>query len=410
MADLAQAARHVPAHVPRDLVLDCPIALRKVVNENVFETMIPKVHEGPAVFWCPDIYPDGTGGWVVRKVEDLREVYDDDDLFTKKGFSSFSKMIGETWDVVPTELTGEKHAKFRRVLNPIFSPAKMAALDVQVRERAKQYIGAFKDRGTCDFVNEMAVPYPVTIFLDLLGLPEDQMPQFLAWERDLLRPPNMEERIKGTRAVKAYLLDAIEQRRKHPTDDLISQALTLEIDGEKWSDEEVFGYCFNLYVGGLDTVSANLGLHVYHLATHLDQQRELREAPDRLALSQAIEEMLRAYAAVTTFRTCTRETDFRGVKMMPGDKIAMSTALTARDPEAWDQPQEVRFDRKPNHLTFGSSTHRCLGMHLARRELQVALSEMLTTLPEFRLDPDKPAPFWMGSIIQLEELPLVWSA
>src|SRR3546814_20574478 len=79
--------------------------------------------------------------------------------------------------------------------------------------------------------------------------------------------------------------------------------------------------------------------------------------------------MMRAYAAVTTFRTVTRETEFKGVKMMPGDKVAMSTAITSRDPEAWTNPHEVDFNRKPGHLAFGSSSHRCLGMHLARREL-----------------------------------------
>jgi cytochrome P450 len=402
-----QPTRAVPGHIPPHLVLDCPIAARKIVYENVFETMIAKAHrEQPPIYYCTNIYPDNTGGWVVRKAEDLKELYADDDLYTKKGFSSFSKMIGEDWDVVPTELTGEKHAAFRRVLNPVFAPAKMAALDNQVRDRARQYIAAFKDRGSCDFVEEFAVPYPVSIFLDLFGLPQEETRQFLAWEADLLHTPDMQARIKATREVEAYLLDAINQRRTKPTDDLISQALTYEVNGQKWTEMEVFGYCFNLFVGGLDTVTANIGLHLYHLATHLDQQAELRADPKKLPI--AIEEMLRAYAAVTTFRTCTQETEFRGVKMMPGDKIAMSTALTGRDPEAYEAPDEVRFDRKPTHLTFGGSSHRCLGMHLARRELQIALAEMLSELPEFRLDPKQQVPFWMGNIIQVKKLPLVW--
>jgi cytochrome P450 len=134
----------------------------------------------------------------------------------------------------------------------------------------------------------------------------------------------------------------------------------------------------------------------------------LRADPSKLTL--AIEELMRAYAAVTTFRTVTRETEFRGVKMMQGDKIAMSTPLAARDPEAWDKPDEIRFDRKPTHLSFGSSTHRCLGMHLARRELLIAQQEMLAMLPEFSLDPAQQVPFWLGSIRQVQKLPLVWQA
>jgi len=397
----------IPAHIPAELVLPCTIADRTVYHENIFETKLPQEHVGkPAVFWCPDIYPDKTGAWVVRRVEDLKEVYADDDLFTKKGFSGFSRMIGEDWDLVPTELTGEQHAKVRRVLNPVFAPQKMFALDEVVRKRARTLIAAFKDRGHCDFVSEFAVPFPVTIFLDLFGLPQSEMQKFLDWEYALLHGNDMQARMQATREVKAYLLDAIAQRRQQPREDWISYALNYEHDGAPWPLEMVYGYCFNLFVGGLDTVTANIGLHLYHLATHPEQQEMLRAEPAQLTL--AIEEMLRAYAAVTTFRTVTRETEFRGVKMLPGDKIAMSTALTGHDPDAWENPGEVRFDRRPSHLTFGSATHRCLGMHLARREMLIAEQEMLASLPSFRIDPARQVPFWMGPIIQARSLPLVW--
>ncbi|HEX4095151.1 MAG TPA: cytochrome P450, partial [Caulobacteraceae bacterium] len=140
--------------------------------------------------------------------------------------------------------------------------------------------------------------------------------------------------------------------------------------------------------------------------SHPDQQAELRA--DRSKLKMAVEELLRAYAGVTTFRTVTQETVFGGVKMMPGDKVAMSTTLSGRDPQAWESPNELRFDRKPRHLSFGGSSHRCLGIHLARQELQVAIDEMLTDLPEFVIDPKQPVPFWLGSIIQVQKLPLIW--
>src|SRR3546814_13607408 len=109
----------------------------------------------------------------------------------------------------------------------------------------------------CDFFKEFAVPYPVSIFLDLLGLPIDRMAEFLEWEWALIHAPDIDDRAAGVRAVKAYLLDAIEERRRRPTDDLISSALNLEVDGKKLRPIEVFGQCFNLYLGGLDTVSEN---------------------------------------------------------------------------------------------------------------------------------------------------------
>jgi cytochrome P450 len=398
----------IPAHVPADLVMDCPIAERKVVFENVFETKITPEHiNKPPVYWCPDIYPDGTGGWIVRRVDDLKVIYADDELFTKKGFSGFSAMIGETWNLVPTELTGETHKKVRKVLNPVFAPQKMFALDDVVRARARDLIAKFKDRAACEFISEFAVSFPVSIFLDLFGLPQDQTAQFLAWEQDLLHSTDMALRIKATHEAKAYLLDAIEQRRHTPTDDLLTYALSYELDGEPWSNDMVFGYAWNLFVGGLDTVTANLGLHIWHLARHPEQQAELRADPSKLTL--AIEEMMRAYAAVTTYRTVTRDTEFCGVAMKTGDRIAMSTAISARDPDAWPDPDMIDFARKPAHLAMGSSSHRCLGMHLARRELIIATELLLAELPEFRLDPDKPVPVWLGNIIQCKELPLVWT-
>lgn len=397
----------VPAHVPADLVFDCPIADRRVYDENVFETKIAPYHQlVPPVFWSPNIYPTGEGGWVVRKVSDLKDVYADDDLFTKRGFSGFSKLIGEDWDLVPTELTGSTHKKVRKELNPVFAPQRMFSLDEVVRNRAIKLVDAFKSRGSCDFVAEFAVPFPVSIFLDLFGLPQEEVGQFLAWEHALLHGTDMAARIEATRATKAYLLAAIEDRRREPRDDLISQAIDYQYDGQPWTNEMVFGYCFNLFVGGLDTVSANIGLHIWHLATHPADQEALRSDPSKLTL--AIEEMMRAYAAVTTFRTVTREIEFRGVKMMPGDKVAMSTALTSRDPEAWPDPNKVDFDRRPGHLAFGSSTHRCLGMHLARRELIIGIETMLSELPPFRVDSEAKVPMWLGSIIQCRALPLIW--
>src|SRR3546814_648016 len=186
---------NIPDHVPAELVMDCPVATRTTLNENVFETKLAPLHETtPPVYWCPNIYPDGSGGWIVRRVDDLKEVYADDDLFTKKGFSSFAKLIGEDWDLVPTELTGETHTKVRKVLNPVFAPQKMFALDGAVRGRARELVGAFKDKGRCDFVKEFAIPFPVSIFLDLFGLPQEEVEQFLTWETALLHSPNMQVR------------------------------------------------------------------------------------------------------------------------------------------------------------------------------------------------------------------------
>ena len=171
------------------------------------------------------------------------------------------------------------------------------------------------------------------------------------------------------------------------------------------TDDEVLGFAFNLFIGGLDTVSTNLGLQFWHLATHPDDQARLRANPS--LIPDAIEEMLRAYAAVSTFRTVANPVEVNGVTMMPGDKVIMSTTFAGRDPAAWEDPQEVRLDRKPQHISFATGPHLCLGLHLARRELNFAIERFLAEVPPFRLAPHAEMEFHLG-LIQPLSLPLVW--
>jgi len=404
----AQTAPVAPEHVPPELIRPYPLLDRKYVSENPWDDLAVKVHQGPPIFWATNVYPGGVPGWVVRRAEDLRAIYTDNEHFVKRGFSRVAAMIGETWQVIPTELDPPDHAAFRNALNPVFSPRRMGALDDAVWTRAREIIDTFKTRGECEFVEEMSLPYPISIFLDLLGFPQELMPQFLVWENTLLHSNDNIARAEAVRAVKDYILGEIEARRRNPGDDLISQALEFEVWDRKWSADEVFGHCFNLYLGGLDTVSSNLGIHIHHLATHPEDQAWMRANPGKLV--PAIEELLRAYAAVTTWRICDKEIALGGVTMKPGDRIAMATTLAARDPEDYDGPSDVRFDRKPSHLTFGFGPHRCLGAHLARRELQIGLQEVLAAIPTFRVKEGADIRFFTGNVIHLQSLPLVWES
>jgi cytochrome P450 len=397
----------LPDHVPPELARPFALTPRKVVHQNPYTDIIPELHRGPAIFYGTDIFPGpGGGGWVIRRAEDLKSVYDNTIDFVKKGNGQYASMVGESWDVIPTELDPPRHTAFRKALNPVFSPKNMNALDSLVTERAQTYIAKFKDRGRVEFVKEFAIPFPVSIFLDLLGLPQGRMDQFLEWEFSLLHTNDLGMRIAAIRAVKALLLDEIKKRRNNPGDDLISNACRMQVDGQPWSDEEVFGHCFNLFLGGLDTVSANVGLHFYHLATHPEHQRELRSDPSKLEVGMS--ELLRAYSAVTTLRICAKEIKIHGVTIKPGDRVAMPTPLGSNDPEAFEAPTEVRLDRRPAHLTFGYGPHRCLGAHLARRELQISITEMFRAIPEFKLEPGFDVPFFLSNIIHVDELPLVW--
>jgi len=363
------------------------------------------VHDGPDIFYAPHAYPGATPAWIVRRMEDLRKIYFDTETFSSKDFSPFAKLIGETWTNLPAEIDPPDHAKYRAFVNPLFTPAAMAKLENKIRGYAVDYIEGFRESGNCEFMSDFAFEFPIKVFLELMDFPLSNTKQFLEWETGLLHSLDLETIATATRNVVGFLREEIEARRKQPRDDMISYALSVEIEGRKLNDDELVGFAFNLFIGGLDTVSTNMGLHFLHLARNPQDQVFLRENPKRIP--HAIDEMMRAYAAVTTFRTCTKETEFGGVKMMPGDKVAMSTTLAGRDPEAFPKPEEIRFDRSPRHVSFGFGPHMCVGMHLAKREMRIAIEEFVTRIPEFRVKSDHEIEYHLG-MIQPVTLPLVW--
>lgn len=399
-------SKPLPSNVPPELAMEFPLTTRVVSYTNPFTETIPKIHEGPDIFWGTNIFPGPSGGWVIRRQEDLIKVYENTTDYIKKGNAEFSTMIGEDWDVIPTELDPPKHTMFRKALEPVFSPKKMAELESKVAGRADEFIDKFKNKGEVEFIKEFATPFPCTIVLDLLGLDCARLDEFLGWEYDLLHTDNMQARQQAIRTLKAFLMEEIADREKSPKDDLITNALNMEADGRKWTREEVFGHCFNLFIGGLDTVTANLGHHFHHLATHLDDQKTLRDNPGQIGL--AVLELMRAYGTVTSMRICANDIVVNGVTIKKGDRVAMSTPLASNDPEVYEAPHEVRLDRRPVHMSLGHGIHRCLGAHLARRELNVAIKEMLAALPEFTLKPGFKVPYLMSNVLHVQELQLVW--
>jgi cytochrome P450 len=401
-----QPSATIPAHVPSELVQAYPLVLGATTTENPFDRIVPELAAGPEVVYATNIYPGGSPAWVFRRAEILRAIYKDTEHFSSKGFSPFSMLIGDSWSQVPVEYDPPEHAKYRNLINPLLAPQRMAALEGNVRRYARAYIDRFKDRGACEFMSEFAFEFPIAVFLDLMGLPQSDVKQLLAWEMKLLHEPDMAEVARAVAEVKGYLIEKMAERRKQPADDFITFAVTARVDDRPLTEDELIGLTFGLYIGGLDTVSTNMGLHFRHLAEHQDHQAELRANPGKIPL--ATEELLRAYAAVTTFRTCVKETEVAGIRVMPGDKVAMTTTLAGRDDRKYDNPNEIRLDRGPQHETFAFGPHRCVGMHLARRELHVGMEEFFVAIPQFRIAPDARIVSELGAMIQPKTLPLVW--
>ena len=295
------------------------------------------------------------------------------------------------------------------VLNPMFSPSRMARLEDRIRQYARDLLFEMRPKGRCEFVADFAFEFPIRVFLELMGLPQDNVVQFLEWEHAILRSQTIEPVAAAMKAVTVYLSEQCEQRRREPKDDLLTLGVQAEVEGRRLTEDELKGFCFNLFVGGLDTVSTNLSAHFRHLAENPDHQQFLRANPERIP--DAIDELMRAYAAVTTLRVCTKEIEVGGARMLPGDIVLMPTFLAANDPETFPNPEVVDLARKPRHVSFGYGPHLCIGMHLARREMRIAMEEALAILPQFSIKPGAEiVSYFSIAPIGPVALPLVWDA
>jgi cytochrome P450 len=406
MSEAAVTGPKIPDHVPRELVQEIDL-YSPGTGEGCPYARLAKLTSGPRALFTPPNFMVPTGAWVLTRAEDIRSVLQKPEIFSSEGIAGFSRIVGESWPLIPLELDPPEHSKFRAILNGIFSPKVMAKMEDGVRERAASLIDAVADQGECEFVEAFGRPFPVSIFMQLMGLPDEDMGLLNGFEHDLLHSREMETRVRGAQGFYDYLKDLMRNRRAQPTDDLATFVVNSEVEGRRLSDDEVMGIYYLLVVAGLDTVAASLGLHFRHLAMTPEHQTRLRAEPE--LIPSAVEEFLRRYGIVATSRFVTQETEVAGVTMKVGDRLSLMTYLASLDPDEFPDPLAVDLDRSPNrHVAFAYGPHRCIGSHLARRELIIAQEEWLKRIPPFRIKDGVEVPVEPGGLLGVSALPLVW--
>lgn len=350
----------------------------------------------------------GPGFWELVNHEGILHVLQDPHTFSSSVVTALDPNPQYRW--IPEMLDGDEHRQWRRQLGPLFAPNAIARLDDTVRTRSIEYIDAVIDKGECDFIAEFAAQVPTTIFLELMGLPSDELDQFLLWVNAILHSPpdaaGREDAANAMGAVMGRFASVIEQRRSDPRDDIVSRAMNYEIDGAPVSDADLLSFCLLMFMAGLDTVTATLGWIFWHLAQNPADRQQLIDVPD--AIPTAVEEFLRVYAIVTSARRVTTDTTVQGCPMKAGDMVNLPLCAATRDSAAFADATVVDISRKPNnHIAFGAGPHRCLGSHLARRELRIAMEEWHKRIPHYRIASDV-ALHETGGQIGLQSLPLRW--
>jgi cytochrome P450 len=335
--------------------------------------------------------PNSPGAYVVFRHEDVTRVLRDNETFSS---SVLKEVMGEVMgQKIILGMDEPEHRHHRSLVSTAFRQSTLARWEeTTVRNVVNELIDTFADRGSAELVYEFTWPFPVQVVAEVLGLPRSDYKDFQRWAVAITTANAEWERgVNASKEMEAYLATVLEDRRKEPKDDLISELLHAELDGEQLDDEEIYSFLRLLLPAGAETTFRSSGNLLYLLFTHPEQLDAVRN--DRSLLPQAIEEALRFEPPLLiTTRVVTKDTEIGGTKIAAGSSVTPMLGAANRDPAQYADPDTFNIFRDPKqHVSFGTGPHMCLGMHLARMETRVALNALFDRLPNLRLDEDAAA-------------------
>ena len=355
------------------------------------------------------------GYWIFTRHDAVRDIYKTPELFSSESITPWQP--DPIYRFVPTQIDAPDHIKYRRIVNPWFSPRAMDAAEARMRGLCRRLVEDLAASGGCDFVTGFALRFPTEAFLSVIGIDPADADLFVPWVEDFFGgfggdPEGLEPMAKALEGIREYWVAALAERRADPAPregDFASHLLHSTFDERPLTDAEMLDMLTVLVLAGLDTTRATLGYMFRHLAEHPEHRRRLIDEPE--LIPSAVEEYLRLYTIIFgDGRKVTRDTEFHGVQLKQGDMVYALVSGANRDPRAYERANEFVIDRKRNqHMGFANGPHRCLGAHLARRELQLAVEEWLRVIPDFRIaTEDELRERGGGAMMTLTTLPLAW--
>lgn len=372
----------------RDPYPELAEALRTTPVQKLDSSLMP--HEGDsAVFF-------------VYRYDDVARVLRDPQTFSSAHIIDLimGPVMGEH---IILGMDDPQHRRYRSLVSMAFRQRSLARWETELVERvADGLIDRFADRGHAELVREFTFPYPTRIIARLLGLPAEDHRRFQQWSVAILGFfADLERAVTASGEVKDYVAGILEERRRHPQEDLISDLAHAELGGERLSDEEIFSFVLLLLPAGVETTFRSTGNLLLTLLSHPDQLQALRA--DRDLVPAAVEEALRYETPLLNItRLATCDTEVGGVAIPAGSTVMLMLAAANRQEDRYPEPDRFdafRKDPKP-HISFGHGPHVCLGMHLARMEMRVAVNRLLDRLPGLRLDPDGDDPHIRGQVFR----------
>ena len=344
--------------------------------------------------------PDGLGIWLITRYDDVLAVLKDERLVKDWRKVLTSEQLVQVPPIPPVmealsrnmlDMDPPDHQRLRSLVSKAFTPRLIERLRPRVQAIAAGLLDAVQDRGEMDLIDDYAFPLPITVIVELLGVPAEDRDSFREWSDAAVSGNTTQEHLEKVliphmQAFTDYLHALFEEKRKNPKDDLVSALLRAEEAGDKLSEDELLGMVFLLLVAGHETTVNLIGNGVLALLQHPDQLQKLKDDPS--LIKPAVEELLRYDGPVETSTERFAREDVRiGETVIPrGEMVLVVLAAADHDPERFADPDELDITRVDNrHLAFGKGIHHCLGAPLARMEGQIAISTLLARMPDLRL-------------------------
>jgi cytochrome P450 len=339
-----------------------------------------------------------------------QQVLSDPETFSAEIYAA---IMGPVMGRTLLQMDGAEHRANRALVSPAFRTKLLQRWETElVQVVVDELIDSFVGRGRADLVREFTFAFPVQVIARLLGLPRSDYPRFQRLSIELLNVVyDWDRGMAASKDLGEYLAGVLAERRRSPSDDLISELATVQVDGSTLTDEEIFAFVRLILPAGVETTYRSSGNLLVALLTEAANVEQV--VANRAQLPRAIEEALRWEPPITSIvRRCVRETSLAGVDIDAGMNVNISVASANRDPAKYSRPDNFDLERKNiSHLTFGHGPHLCLGMHLARMETRVALNALFDRLPGLRLDPDAEPPKITGVAFRSPAtLPVLFSA
>jgi cytochrome P450 len=392
----------------------CEVNLRDVPNvasdpDRSLYGFFDRLREAHPVVRCVD----SEGSWFAfLRAKTARAILSDTDTFrTFHPEHSESGYFDEV--LLPASKDPPEHKHYRRLVQNVFGPRVAKALEPRMRQFAATLIDKVACQGSCEFIEAFAAPYPGLVFLETMQFPLEDLETLAACDTKFWTSPESDSdgriRKSGLEGVRQYVRAQLQAKRQRPDDSMLSQLTAANVEGRALTDDEIVSFGTLACIGGIHTTKAVLGRMLLHLAMRPDQRQRL--CVDPVVRPRFVDEVLRVYAIGESFRFATRDVIVDGCALKRGDRISVHWPAVNRDPREFTDPTEIQLDSQPRqHMAFGYGSHFCVGMHLARHDMLIALEEWLRRIPQFELTGTEPVleRVWGGA--GLLKLPLRWPA